>query len=282
MAMTRREFLKVLARSIGIVSAASLGGAFYGYQIEPHHVEVVRKAFSLRGLPAAFEGYTITQISDLHLGFFINADQVVKLAEQVNALNADVIVMTGDFVAGHKVVVAEQIEPALKPFVARDGVYAILGNHDHWLNAQAVSQGIRAAGVSLLLNQHVRIQRGDESLYLAGVDDIWEKQHDLHAALRDIPEAACTILLAHEPDYADEVAADGRVALQLSGHSHGGQVRFPLRGAVALPHLGRKYDIGAYTIGDLQLYVNRGIGMTAVPLRFGCPPEITHITLHPV
>jgi predicted MPP superfamily phosphohydrolase len=142
-----------------------------------------------------------------------------------------------------------------------------------------VAQAIQDGGARLLLNGHIALTREDATLYLAGVDDIWERQHDLSAALSGIPTNAPVVLLAHEPDYADEVTLTGKVGLQLSGHSHGGQVRLPLVGALELPWLGEKYDMGLYDVGGMALYVTRGVGMIAPHVRFNCRPEIAQIEL---
>jgi uncharacterized protein len=128
-------------------------------------------------------------------------------------------------------------------------------------------------------NTNMTIQRCESNLSIAGVDDIWERQHNLSKALDGIPTHSPVILLAHEPDYADEVTKTKSVALQLSGHSHGGQVRLPIKGALILPYLGQKYDMGLYDVDGMALYVNRGLGMIAPYVRFGCRPEITQITL---
>ena len=113
---------------------------------------------------------------------------------------------------------------------------------------------------------------------MAGVDDGWSGQPDLSLALAKMPSEALTILLAHEPDLADRFSMDPRVSIQLSGHSHGGQVRLPLIGAPVLPYLGQKYDQGLYKVNDMWLYTTRGIGLIT-PVRINCPPEITEITL---
>ncbi|HRI56635.1 MAG TPA: metallophosphoesterase, partial [Anaerolineae bacterium] len=135
------------------------------------------------------------------------------------------------------------------------------------------------AGVTLLLNQAVRLET-DAPLWLAGLDDVWERKHDMAAALAGAPDDECKLLLVHEPDYADE-AARYPVDLQLSGHSHGGQINLPGYGRPVLPYLGRKYPAGLYQVGPLALYTNRGIGVIAPPVRFNCPPEVTLLTLHP-
>jgi predicted MPP superfamily phosphohydrolase len=178
--------------------------------------------------------------------------------------------------------ISRQICESLRELDARDGIYAVLGNHDHWTDVQAVSDAIREAGIQLMINESAMIERDGERLYIAGVDDIWENKQDLDAALSDIPTDSCVILLAHEPDYADTAATDGRIDLQLSGHSHGGQIRLPLIGAPVLPVLAKHYDQGLYTIQDMKLYVNRGLGMLDPPVRFLCPSEITCMTLRSI
>jgi len=205
--------------------------------------------------------------------------RLMDIAAVVNAQHADLIVMTGDFVNGLWPSAVADIAAILDALQAADGVYAILGNHDHWTDAPTIRRAIEASRAHLLSNTSATIRRGSANLFLLGVDDIWEQQHDLDAALAGIPPDAATILLAHEPDFADEAAATNRIGLQLSGHSHGGQVRLPVKGALILPYLGEKYDQGLYDVNGMALYVNRGLGMIAPFVRFGCPPEITHITL---
>lgn len=155
-------------------------------------------------------------------------------------------------------------------------VLACLGNHDHWTDADAVAGALSDAGLTMLRNAAREVADG---LWVAAVDDVWEQQADLGKALEGAPAGAIIVLLAHEPDYADEVAADGRVSLQLSGHSHGGQVRLPFIGAPFLPYLGRKYPAGLYRVGGMWLYVNRGVGLISPAVRFNCRPEVTLLTL---
>lgn len=144
-----------------------------------------------------------------------------------------------------------------------------------------VTQSVERAGVTVLHNRNIALRRGGQTLYLAGVDDVLESRHDLSAALRAIPTSAPTILLAHEPDYADIAARDPRILLQLSGHSHGGQVCLPGYGGLVFPLWGRKYTRGLYAVNQMTLYTNRGLGMVSLPLRFACRPEITLLTLQP-
>ena len=140
---------------------------------------------------------------------------------------------------------------------------------------------LRQANVNVLANEHVNWRHGGQALYLAGVDDVWCGKNDLDRAVNGIPANAVVVALVHEPDYADIVARDSRILLQLSGHSHGGQVRIPFVGALYFPTWGKKYTAGQYQIADLALYVNRGIGMVGWPIRVACRPEITLFTLQP-
>ncbi len=156
------------------------------------------------------------------------------------------------------------------------GVYACLGNHDYWTDPDAIARALGRAGVRVLRNEGVEVAEG---LWVAGLDDVWEGQPSLDMALKGMPSDAATVVIVHEPDYADEVTADGRVMLMVSGHTHGGQVRLPLLGPPILPYLGQRYPAGLYTLGDMTLYVSRGVGLISPPVRFNCRPEVTLLTL---
>jgi predicted MPP superfamily phosphohydrolase len=156
--------------------------------------------------------------------------------------------------------------------------YAILGNHDADANPKMISGALRDQGIPVLRNQSVPLERGANRLWLAGLDDRLKGKPDLDATLRNIPTSECTVLLVHEPDFADH-ASFAAIDLQLSGHSHGGQIWIPGIGAPWLPPLGRRYPRGLYRIDNLTLYTNIGIGTIRAPIRINCPPEITLITL---
>ncbi|GAB4571710.1 MAG: hypothetical protein Kow0077_09140 [Anaerolineae bacterium] len=279
-AMSRRQFLKFAAGTVASLGAVSVGASAYVTHIEPLRLEVTRLTVPLPNLPPAFEGYTLAHISDFHIGDWITPDQLWRMVTQVNALGPDLIAVTGDLASNEYPGWGRDVSHVLAALQAPDGVAVTLGNHDHWTHAPTVRQAVLDAGAHLLWNTHTEVQREGQTLYIVGVDDVWEGEADLNEALFEVPRAPVpTILLAHEPDYADEVAATGRIGLQLSGHSHGGQVRLPGIGAPILPYLGQKYDQGLYNIGTMRLYVNRGIGMTSPYVRFNCPPEITVIRL---
>lgn len=251
----------------------------YAARVEPGWLAIERVRLSLPRLPKAFAGYTIAQLSDLHLGPYVSSEEVRAAVDAANSLEPNIIVVTGDFVSRLAHGEADMIVDELTRLSAREGVFAILGNHDWWTGAEVVSEAVRRAGLTLLRNANVRLNQSGETLYLAGVDDVWEKHADLSLALSGVPDNAPAIVLAHEPDYADTVAEDKRAIVQLSGHSHGGQVRLPFIGALAVPYLANKYPIGLRWVGGMQVYTNRGIGVVAPPVRFNCRPEVTLFTL---
>lgn len=282
MAMTRRDFLRWTARAgaTALVGAALAGG--YAYQIEPSWIEVVEQTLVLPRLPDAFAGFTIAQISDLHFGS--TPSQLIEAAvRMVNDLQPSAIVITGDFFTRWSGSNGESAVAILSKLRATLGVYGVLGNHDWWENGPMIQGIFRQMDARLLTNELVAWEREGQRLYLAGVDDVWVGQHDLQFALRQAPANAPIILLAHEPDFADQAASDGRAMLQLSGHSHGGQICWPWTTGIPihLPPLARKYPRGLYQIGDMKLYTNRGIGTVSAPMRFWCRPEITLFTLNP-
>ncbi|MBN1287404.1 MAG: metallophosphoesterase [Anaerolineae bacterium] len=278
--LSRRGFLRAsLYGALGLSSTA-LGGVFYTTQVEPDWLDVTRVCFTVPGLAPAFDGYTIAQISDVHLGDWMTRARLRHVIDVTLEQAPDLAVVTGDFVSLLDEEVYTTIAEEFTRLRGADGGVAILGNHDHWTDAPTVSAAVRESGLMLLRNAHHVVERGGDALYIAGVDDIWEEQHDLNAALEGIPAGAPVVLLAHEPDYADAVAADGRVSVQLSGHTHGGQVRLPFVGGFVLPYLGQKYKHGYYCVGDMHLYTNVGVGLVRPAVRFLCRPEVALATLH--
>lgn len=241
------------------------------------HLTLDQVTIPIANLHPAMEGYKVVQLSDLHLYPFTQLVAIERAVQAANALNPDLIVITGDFVT----TVAEAIQdlaPLLSTLNARDGVYCTLGNHDHWSNASVVRGGLRKWGLTVLHNQSVPLAKG--KMWLAGLDDGWVGRADLDAALEETEGDAPVLLMMHEPDLVDEYSANPRIALQLSGHTHGGQVRMMRpRRAYTLPYLGKKYDAGLYRVNQTWLYTSRGIGTVLAPIRFNCPPEVTELTL---
>jgi len=277
--MDRRNFLKLAAAGAAAGLGAAALGAGWATLIEPNWPAVEQIDVTLPRLPARLEGLRVAQLSDLHISSYTTAGDIERAAALAMRQSPDVIVLTGDFIWREVWQYAEELVEPLRTLRAPLGVYAVLGNHDHWEDAALATRVLAEAGVTLLLNQAVRLET-DAPLWLAGLDDVWERKHDMAAALAGAPDDECKLLLVHEPDYADE-AARYPVDLQLSGHSHGGQINLPGYGRPVLPYLGRKYPAGLYQVGPLALYTNRGIGVIAPPVRFNCPPEVTLLTLHP-
>lgn len=239
---------------------------------------VDRVTVPIQGLHPALDGFTIVQLSDIHLRPFTQLDHVQRAVRLTNALHPDLVVLTGDYV-WHDASDIEDLAPALGRLNARQGVFAILGNHDVWTNPDLITRWLERQGIPVLHNRGVVLQAGRGRLHLAGVDDGWSGRPNLAAALSRASADAPTVLLAHEPDLIDAYSRDARIALQLSGHTHGGQVKLRNNRPLVAPYLGRKYIAGLYRVGRSWLYTSRGIGVTGVPLRLNCPPEITYITL---
>jgi predicted MPP superfamily phosphohydrolase len=272
----RRDFLKLAL--LAIAGGVSVAGGYLYNNDESSQLVVERVLIPIKNLNPSLEGFTIAQLSDIHLGGWTQPDLAQRAVALTNSLNPDLIVLTGDYV-WHKVESIFELAPILADLDARYGVYAAMGNHEIWTDVKVINQAFHEIRMPVLVNQGVTISAGGENLYLAGLDDGWSGQPDLKAALDSAPTNAPIILLFHEPDLADRVSVDSRISLQLAGHSHGGQIRFPLIGAPLLPFLSWKYDQGLYRVRDMWLYTNRGIGVTNIPIRYRCTPEITLLTL---
>jgi predicted MPP superfamily phosphohydrolase len=278
--ISRRKFLGLAAATgVAAVGIDSLA-------IEPNLPHVVRLEIPLRRWPEHLDGFTIALLSDFHYDRYFSIHPLKSAIGIVNDLKPDLIVLTGDFVSlplfkEKDKTVADHAEPCaelLKQMHATHGLWAVLGNHDAFSDPDRVTDALRTQGIQVLVNQSAPIETNGARFWLAGVNDVLGEHADLDATLDGIPKDEATVLLAHEPDYADYVK-DFPVDLQLSGHSHGGQVRVPLVPVFYLPELGRKYVKGLFHVGPLTLYTNIGLGTVAFPVRLNCPPEITLITV---
>jgi uncharacterized protein len=231
-------------------------------------------------LPAGLQGFSIAQISDIHVGPTIRREYVEGIVAAVNELNADAIAITGDLVDGSVRELASHVEP-LAHLRARYGAYFVTGNHEYYSGERAWTKELRRLGVHVLMNEHVVLDRGEEKLVLAGVTD-YSAHHfdpaqrsDPAAALANAPaDAGAKILLAHQPRSAPAAEAAG-FDLQLSGHTHGGQF-WPWNFFVRLQ---QPFTAGLDRLGSLWIYTSRGTGYWGPPKRFGAPSEITRIRL---
>ena len=229
-------------------------------------------------LPSALDGMTIALLSDFHCGPHVQAVSVRRAAQMAQALQPDLIALTGDFVQ-RRTSYALACAEALSILKAPLGVFTVLGNHDYWDDDKLVASALRRKGMAPLRNEARRIERAGFPFYVVGLDDVRFHRADMARALRGVPDEAPKIVLVHEPDIADHAHAEN-VLVQLSGHSHGGQIRFPRIGAPLLPSLGRKYPMGLRrTERGVWVYTTRGIGVAMPPVRVNCPPEISLLTL---
>ena len=284
MRFTRRGFLKLMGAAALDLFLLAVGGAAYGYLVEPNQFKVEIVRLKLRRLSRQFSGLRVAQISDIHMGGWMNPERLQRVNDLVLAQNPDVLLITGDFLIGYDFNHAarqalEDLIVGLSPLAGSIPTFAVLGNHDYWINSKAVRGMLRAAGITDLTNRVFTLTRDREYLHLCGVDDVWNGDVRLDQVMDQLNRGGSAILLAHEPDFADISAATGRFDLQLSGHSHGGQIVLPFLGAPRLPYLGRKYPSGLYQVGEMIQYTNRGVGMARLPIRINCPPEITLFVL---
>ena len=288
-AVSRRDFLRLLKIAGLELALISFAGGLYMSKYEPDWLEVTDVKLRLPRLPKSFSGFRLAQISDLHFGGWMDAERLNNVLSAVSSLSPDLLAITGDFTLGHVHRTPQEdreryadLVRVLTDYTGNILTVGIMGNHDYWVNPPVIREIIQRGGLIDLNNAAHVLKSGGESLYIAGVDDIWYAQDRLDLVQAQIPRDACAILLAHEPDYADTSARDGRFDLQISGHSHGGQIVLPFLGAPILPSLGRKYPRGLYQVGEMLQYTNRGVGMIPPNIRFNCRPEITVFTFESV
>jgi hypothetical protein len=266
-----------------VAAATVLGAAgwlLYAREVETRRVEVKPVKLALPRLAAEFDGYRLIQIGDFHLDDWSKPERLHRIVEKVNEQRPDLVAITGDFASySAREFDAERLIEALRALEARDGCVAILGNHDYLTDVELVRRCIREGGVEKLVNGVRTLRRGGAALHVAGIDDVMEGNSRLDLVLGELPEEGAAILLAHEPDFADVSSATGRFDLQLSGHSHGGQVAVPFLRRLVLPPFSQRYTRGLYDVRGMIQYTNRGIGFVNKRLRFLCRPEITAFTL---
>jgi predicted MPP superfamily phosphohydrolase len=233
----------------------------------------------IAGLPPALHGFTLVQITDLHVGVTIRRGFVQRVVDTVNGLRPDAVVVTGDTIDGRVDELREHVAP-LGTLAARHGVYAVTGNHEYYSGAPAWIAEYRRLGMRVLLNEHVVLQHGEAALVLAGITDFsaghFDAAHrsDPARALHGAPPGAPRVLLAHQPRSADAAERAG-ADLQVSGHTHGGQF-LPWRWFVPLQ---QPYTAGLHRHGRMWIYISRGTGYWGPPKRLGAPSEITRLRL---
>ncbi len=260
-----------LGQSSGISQLKRLG--------QRARIELTEHKIALTGLPEAFRGLRIVQLTDIHHGLYFPEAALNLVVELTNKLDPDIVALTGDFVTRSRNYI-EPVAEILSGLNAGEGVYAVLGNHDFRVGADHISSALDRNGIEVLRNRHVMLRRRGQKLCLAGIDDFLYRA-DLPRAMRGISDRTPTVLLSHNPAIIEDAAHMG-ISLVLSGHTHGGQIRLPFLGCVyghSEEHM--RFKVGRDSLRSTQIYVSRGIGTVVLPIRYGCPPEIPHFVLEP-
>ncbi|MDR6878631.1 metallophosphoesterase [Bacillus sp. 3255] len=273
---SRRQFLQYGLKTVGSLGIMAGIGGLYGICGERYWIQLQTVRLAYRRYPAALGGVRIVQFSDTHLGSYYSLGQMERVAGLIQKQKPDIICFTGDLFDSNHGEVNEDVIPILSRLQAGLGKYAVLGNHDMRLSPGKVKDVLERSGFTVLVNGNRTIERGNGRMHVVGIDEIFHGKPDLRLALQGVHKDEFVLLLAHEPDFAD-MASAYPVDLQLSGHSHGGQIRIPLYGSLFTPDLGQKYPMGLYAFDNREFYVytNRGLGTTLFPIRFNCRPEIT-------
>ncbi|MGQ9898293.1 MAG: metallophosphoesterase [Acidobacteriota bacterium] len=245
---------------------------------ETYRFQIDRQDIIIPHLPDDFHGFTIAQLSDIHHSPYLSLEHLAKAVRETNALQPDVIVLTGDYVT-HTARYVEPCAECLGRLQARFGVFAVLGNHDVWVGAAAVTQAFERHGIPVLNNTNLPLYIGGRFIYLCGLGDTTTRNHDLIGALKGTRRRDIRILLSHNPSIIKE-ASLAECDLVLSGHTHGGQVKLPVIGApISYNRHGKQYTRGWAQMKKTQIYVNRGLGTIFLPIRYQCPPEISLLRL---
>ncbi len=275
-AVSRRAFLA------GGAGLAALGA--YAWRLEPTWVQVQRHNLPLVGLPAAWHGLRIAFFADLHRGPNVPQAYLRKAVDQVAALECDLVAIGGDFVTGGSARHGRDVAKLTSRLNPPLGTFACLGNHDYGVTRPVkdarpgeIADALGRSSVRVLENEAVRLERDGEPLWIAGVEDLWTGRFDAKVAMADVPSEDASIVLCHNPDAAEDLAAAGCGAI-LSGHTHGGQVQVPLLGPPILPVRNRDRYEGMHYVSGTWLYITRGIGWLR-RVRLNCRPEITVLTL---
>lgn len=277
--MSRRGF--VFGGLIGATSALGLSGveAYKARYVNPFRPELERVSVPAPQETPGLVGLRIGFITDTHVGPFIAQDDLARATKLIADEQADLILLGGDYIsespryAGATAEVLGQLVNA-----APLGGFAVLGNHDLSVSAQRVTAALQDVGIPVLRNAAASIDRGGDTLWIAGIDETLLGDPNPPATFAQIPAGAASLALWHEPQFAEHASAQGAF-LQLSGHTHGGQIRLPGVGAIGLPVDGKRHVIGLTDADGMPVYTARGVGVYRPPMRFNCPPEVTILTL---
>jgi predicted MPP superfamily phosphohydrolase len=261
--------LRIIKSALGEMARVALA--------EPFMLAIERQEIFLRRLPKALDGLRVVHLSDFHYGPLTDSRHLERAVNAANNLRPDLIALTGDYISQDRIYAAPCAE-LVGRLRARFGVFAVLGNHDHWTDAALIADLFQAEGIQVLLNEGLRLDLHGPSFWLAGVNDTMVGLEDLSLALAGSTDDELKLLLAHNPIILRRAARAG-VDLVLSGHTHGGQVTLrPEKSRSGRPR--RRMLRGLGRRGNTQIYVTRGLGTVVLPIRYGCPPEVSVLELH--
>jgi predicted MPP superfamily phosphohydrolase len=281
--MSRRAFFKLSAALMGAM-VLSGAGAVYSTIIEPDNFKVNPLRLRLPRLEKPFNGFKLAQISDIHADDWMDLPRLERVVDLVIQQKPDAVAITGDFFTYNwRNKDYSAFRPALSTALSKLSVhqptFAVLGNHDHHIGAAIIRNMLNNTGIHDISDKAISFTINQAQLHLCGIDFNQSGLYRFDNLVKQIPERGSAVLLCHVPDAADSSAATGRFDLQISGHSHGGQVVMPGFGPVYTPEWAHKYPIGQYQVGNMIQYTNRGLGMVGVHMRINCPPEISVFTL---
>ena len=272
---TRRQFL-VSATAAPLVAASAVSA--YARVIEPYNYAITETDIFIRDLPAAFEGFRITQLTDVHHSRILGLSEIQRVVDLAQATKPDLFALTGDYTTTYRRFI-EPCAEALGRLSAPEGVWAVLGNHDHYTDPALTTRALQKNHITVLNNANTTLRRHADALQLCGVDDFSWGGFDWNWASRGLNAQRPTVLLSHQPIVLDLPETES-VSLVLSGHTHGGQIRLPFIGAPAkFLTKDLKYAQGLFRRGSTQLYVASGTGVIGLPVRFGVRPEIAVLRL---
>jgi predicted MPP superfamily phosphohydrolase len=269
--------LKSLIKYFSILIISGI--VFLAYcHLETRWIRVKEIGINSADIPESFVGKRIVFISDIHHGPFLSIERVTDLVERINRLQPDIIIMGGDYVHREPKYIKPVFEE-LKRLNSKNGIYAVLGNHDHWENADLTRQLMIENGINICDNMSYWVKLEGDRIKIGGVGDLWEDRQVLDSTIKDLKKSDFSILISHNPEYLEKVES-GLIDLSLSGHTHGGQMTFFGLWAPILPsEYGQKYRYGLKSKNEMKSYITSGIGTITPPLRFFCRPEIVLITL---
>jgi uncharacterized protein len=273
--LSRRQFLGGIAAAPLVAVAAT---SAYARLVEPYNYWISETDVFIRDLPERFEGFRITQLTDIHHSSILPLAEVRRVVELAQRTRPDLFVLTGDYTTSYRRFI-EPCAEALGPLNAPEGVWAVLGNHDHYTDPELTTRALQRHRITVLDNLNTTLRRGPDALQLSGIDDWTWNAVDWRRAFYGLNPKTPSILLSHQPRVLD-FEQTRNVSLILSGHTHGGQINLPLVGAPArFATKDLKYDRGLFRRGESQLYVSSGTGVIGLPLRFGVRPEIAVLRL---